>query len=405
MKRDLMFDLASLFSRAALCYVFSVFLCLGRPMDGAAAAVTLLIVLCTAVLFYIFRRLFHNPLAFFAAQLGTAVLAFFVIPAGFTFGFSAGLVFLLADSFYCRLKKSGPGEYAVHWAPAAFLCVLYVVGAAYGMKQFTTVCFYGAVCFLSLYFLQTGLLRTDSFLADNKALSNVPFAKIRSQAGAVLLIFAAAVAAVMAVAPKTVLMSAVTAVQNGVLFLIRLVLGKIDVGKPSEIQQAEQVDLGGVFNAGIFEKSGDISPIWDILDNIVFILVYGAIIIGAIALAVFVYDRVKALFAGGAKDADKDVTERIVPDKVERAFARRGAIARKRAAMNGPAENVKIRKLYRRFVQTALPEGVARSATPGEISEKAGGGDVRAIYEKARYGKEPCGKEDTQRLKTLVKGK
>lgn len=404
MKRDLMFDLASLFSRASLCYVISAFLCLGRPMDGAAAAVTAGLVLCTAVLYYIFRRLFYNPLVFCAAHIGVAAVAFFVIPAGFTFGFAAGLVFLLADSFYCRLKKSGPEEYAVHWALAVFLCVLYIVGAAYGMKQFTTICFYGVVCFLSLYFLQTGLLRTNSFLEDNKELSNVPFVKIRSQAGAVLFVFAAVTAAVMAVVPKTVLMSAVTAVQNGILFLIRMVLGKIDVGKPSEIQQAEQIDLGGVFNAGIFEKSGEISPIWDILDNIVFILVYAAIIIGAIALAVFVYGRVKALFAG-AKETDKDVTERIVPDKVERAFVRRGAKARKKAAISGSAENVKIRKLYRRFVQSALPEGVAQSATPGEISEKAGGGDVQAIYEKARYGKEPCGKEDTERLKALVKGK
>ncbi|MFR8975335.1 MAG: hypothetical protein ACLVG9_05005, partial [Eubacteriales bacterium] len=68
MKRDLMFDLASLFSRASLCYVISAFLCLGRPMDGAAAAVTAGLVLCTAVLFYIFRRLFYNPLVFCAAH-------------------------------------------------------------------------------------------------------------------------------------------------------------------------------------------------------------------------------------------------------------------------------------------------------------------------------------------------
>lgn len=418
MKRDLLFDLSSVLSRTALCYVFSVFLALGKPMDTAMAAWTAGLMLCAAMFFYILRRTVKNAVLFIAANAAAAVLAFFIIPEGFRFGFTAGFVFFLPDSFYCRLRRSGTGEYAIHWAPAVFLCVLYIVGAGYHMQQFTVVCFYGEACFLACYFLQTGLLRTNRFLEDNKDIANVPYHKIRSQAGTVLFAFSALILAVMAVAPKTVLMRVMITVQNGILFVIKKFLGMIDVGKPSEIQEAKQIDLGGVFNNGIFEKSGEISPIWDILDNIVFILVYAAVFVGGVALIVFVYGRIKALFYKPL-DSGVDVTERIVPDKVERIKMRRGKRSQKFA---GPAENVKMRKLYKRYVQSAIPN-VEKSATPGEISRAAAyaatnatvgaapfavkntanAAEIQPLYEKARYSGTACSKEDTEKIKNLIK--
>ncbi len=414
MMRDFVLDLSSLLSRTVLCYVCSLFLQLGRPMDGKTLVWTTALIVCVSILFYVFRRMISNPLLFSAVHITTAVLAFFLIPAGFAFGFSAGLLFLLADSFYCRLKKSRPGEYTVHWSLAVFLCVLYIVGAAYGMKQFNTVCFYGTACYMACYFLQTGLLHTNAFLDDNRGLSNVPVKKIRSQAAAVLFVFSAVVFAVMAVAPKTVLMSAAIAVQNGVLFVVRTLLGFVHVEKPAEIVPAERIDLGSVFSNGIFETDGDISPIWDILDNIVFILVYAAIIIGVVALIMFVYNRIKRLFSA-ENAADNDLTERIVPDRVERMKFRSIRPSRK---LDGPAENVKIRKLYKKYAHAAAQETLSPAVTPGEIAHAAreksvlsaaddtnNAAEIRRLYEKARYSGQVCSNEDIEQLKKLVKGK
>lgn len=401
MKRDLLYDLSSIMSRAAQCYVFSVFLCLGKPMPANIITWTVMLVLCVSVVFYLFRRLINNPILFLLIHLAAACLAFLAIPAGFQFGFACGLVFLLADSFYCRLKKSGPGEYSVHWSLAVFLCVLYILGAAYRLTQFTTVCFYGVACFLGCFFLSTGLSRTNAFLTDNNALSNVPVDQIRSRVGSVLLAFSVLVLAVMVVAPKTVLMSAVIALQNGVLFVIRKLLGLIDVGEPAVMQETEQIDLGGVFNQGIFEKDGAVSPIWDILDNIVFILVYAAIVVGVIALVVYIYGRVKALFSA-IKDVSEDETERIVPDKTERVFFHKKKGGKK---IEGPTENVKIRKLYKRYVLAAMRRDVSPSETPGEIGRQIGGNDIRELYEKARYSDAVCTKEEVEKLKSMVQQK
>lgn len=401
MKRDLLFDCSSVLARTSLAYVFSVFLCLGRPLDTPAIFLTLGIILLTAFVFYLFRRRVNNALLFAALHIFMAVLAFFLLPTDFRFGFAAGLVFLTADSMYCRLRRSGTGEYAIHWAPAAFLCVLYIVAAAYNMQQFTTVCFYGEACFLSFYFLQAGLFRTGAFLDDNdKQLANVPVLKIRTQTGKILLVFAVVVFAVMFVAPKTFFMSGLMAIVNGLLFVLNKALGLIDVGKPGEIQETEQIELGSVFNGGIFEKSGKISPIWDILDNIVFILVYAVIMIGAIALLVFVYGRLKHLF-NRQQDSSNDVMERIVPDKVQRVWFRN---EQKTEKISGPNENVKIRKLYKKYVQAAIKEAAVHALTPGEISKMAGdGGEIQHIYEKARYSGSVCEKADTEQMKNNIK--
>ncbi|MBQ4088195.1 MAG: DUF4129 domain-containing protein [Clostridia bacterium] len=397
-------DAAALVARCALLFTCAVFFLLGYTPTGGETALALAIFSGAAILFYLQRRFLKNIGFFVILHLVPAVAAVYLSPIVFRVPMVAGVVGLLADSFYCRLRNNGSGEYGMHWAPAGLLVLLYIVGASYGMQYFCRICFVGEVCFLAGWFLYTGLSRTHQFLEDSKDMANVPAVNIRRQAGGILTVCTFAVLGIMMLAPKTFLMQLLEWGKQGILYIISKLLGLVHVPKPEEVKEVEQVDMGQVFRGGLFEKEDTRSALWDILDNIVFVIVYAALFCAAVALIVYVVRKMRQLFSEQL-EAETDVTERIVPEKRQSIFVRnrRGV---KKDKMDGSPENVKIRKLYKRFMEAKAGAYLTPATTPKELERAVSAEEeIRKLYEKARYSGNDCTKDEAERMKQQVKKK
>ena len=397
-------DVSAWLARTSFLFACAVFFLLGYTPTAGMTVAAVMIFSGVSIGFYLMRRFIKNVGIFVLLHVAFAVAAVCVSPIVFRVPIAMGMVGLLADSLYCRLRKNGTGEYGMHWAPAGLLVLLYLVGTSYGMQYYCEICFLCVVLFLSGWFLHTGLSRTNQFLEDSKNMANVPAGKIRQQAGGILTVCAFAVYGMMVLAPRTFLMQIVDWIRRGFLYLLGKLLGMVHVPKPSEMKEVEQVDMGKVFRGGLFEKEDTRSALWDILDNIVFVIVYAALFCAAVALIVYVVRKLRELFANQT-EMETDVQERIVPEKRQSIFVRnrRGV---KKDKITGSSENVKIRKLYKRFMEAKAGAYLTPATTPKELERAVSAEEeIRKLYEKARYSGNDCTKDEAERMKQQVKKK
>ncbi len=401
--KHILYDFACLLSRVSLFFVCGFFMTLGKEMPSESVWILVGLYVLTAFVFWIMRKKIRNSALFLGLHIAWMVCLWFVVPNSMKLP-AVGILGLVADSVYCRLRKDGSGEYGMHWAPTALLCLLYALGAAYGMKQFLGICFYGSVLFISGWFLQTGLKRTEQLIADSEGMADVPADKIHTQSGGILAAFAGSVLALMILAPKTFLIRFLEWGRQGILFVIAKLLGMVEIKEPDGKAGESIPNMGSVFRGEMFESNEPVSPAWDILDNIVFILMYIAIFCGICVLTWYVVKKVRELFRMQQQE-ERDVTERIVPEKRERKFFAT-VKARRTAKIEGAAENVKIRKLYKKYMEEHAGKHLKASASPKELEQVTESGElVRMLYEKARYSKETCSKEDMELLKQEIKRK
>ncbi len=402
MRQSGLYDFAAVLTRTALFFACAMFFLLGYTPEAETIWCGIAIFAGAELLFYGMRKKVKSPAVFILLHVLVVTLAWGITPQTLKIAYTVGILALLADSFYCRLRLGGTGEYSIHWGPAGLLVLLYIVGAFYGMTFFCTVCFYATVCFLFGWILQTGLLRTQQFIEDSKDMANLPAKKIRAQAGGILAVFAGGVMAAMIAAPKTVLMQFLEWGRKGVLFLLGKLLGMVHITAPTEIPEVEQTDMGKVFRGGLFAKEDVRLPIWDILDNIVFIIMYTALFCAFAALVIFVVRKLKILFSVQTEQ-ESDITERIVPESVQRFSLRRRNLARN-AAISGAPESVKVRKLYKKYMMTRAERHLRPSVTPKELENAISSPEeVRRLYEKARYSMEGADKQDVERMKSVMK--
>lgn len=403
--KHILYDFACLMSRISLFFVCGCFLTLGNNIPTRNICILVGVYVLTAFAFWIMRKKLRNSALFLGLHLVWIVGLWFLVPNSMKLP-AIGVLGLVADSVYCRLRKNGNGEYGMHWAPAALLCLLYALGAAYGMKQFLGICFYGTVLFITGWFWQTGLKRTAQLITDSEGMADVPADKIYTQSGGILAVFSGSVLALMILAPMTFLIRLLQWGRQGIFFVISKLLGMIEIKEPDGKAAESIPDMGSVFQGGLFEPNEPLSPVWDVLDNIVFILMYIAIFCGICVLTWFVVKKVRELFRMQLQTEETDVTERIVPEKREKNFFA-SVKARRTAKIEGAAENVKIRKLYKKYMEEHTEEKqLTASVTPKELEQLTESGEViRSLYEKARYSGVNCTKEETELLKQEMKRK
>ena len=108
--------------------------------------------------------------------------------------------------------------------------------------------------------------------------------------------------------------------------------------------------------------------------------------------------RVLRQFRGAFHDA-RDTVQYLSREEGEDRIQRSRRVGRLSLLDRSP--NGSIRRLYRKEIRRGLTEAPAPWQSPSEIEADASLSDpeLHALYEKARYGPQPCTPEDLRRLK------
>ena len=246
---------------------------------------------------------------------------------------------------------------------------------------------FSAAVYLLLCLCDRGLRRLDEYLRLNETMYALPKKRIQRIAGGAL-----AVALILSAAlllPAAGRFSGEWTVD----LTQQRISGSVTTSQPEQEEEPQQTA-----GASLAEMFGDSKPLFQI-PPIVSYLLYAVIVAGLALMLLFCVYRLILSFRRSFTDS-RDHVQYLSGDRDdldERSAA--PAVERPRVLDRSP--NAVIRRRYRKQVLRAAKEPPRPVLTPREVEEQSGlsAPVLHALYEKARYGKEPCTAEDVQSLK------
>lgn len=244
-----------------------------------------------------------------------------------------------------------------------------------------------AAVYLLLCLLYHGIGRIDDYLVLNRDMKNLPTKRISRMATAALLAVAAAFGAL--VLPAVL----------GAGF-VRIDLSALERGGGSAPVQVVQGQDAQPSENSLMERLNRENPGWQIPPVILQVL---NILVGAAVLILIGYGvyRIIRNFRGSFT-VQNDMVEFLNPTDSAEPVKR---VRRKRPGVLDFSPNAVVRRRYRKTILRAGKEPPEKWASPRELEQAAGLPDTQenallhGLYEKARYSRSGCTKEETSLLR------
>ncbi len=369
------------------------------------------------VLFYLMRELCGSRLLFFGIHvLAPWLLAAFWgrnLPEKIIFGATAVLLSLL--SVHRRLTRKERGrEVVLPLAAACLFFALYLLDVYQAQGGNVEFLIFLMIGYALLYFLYLYLVHFLHYMDVNRRTTeNIPVERaFASSFGLVLGFLFICAAAICLSADRRAFVWLGEIIRKGLFAALSFLASLLPKGGEAAgeiVQEAQE-------NAGMFMmpmEQGEASPLSRILDGLFFLL-SAAATAAAVAAVLFGFLRlVNAAFgSSGKKTAGR---EKYGGDKIERLARSERAKEQKREllfAAKTPGQAIRRlyfvsmrRKYYRKRdekEEKLLLGGTARECGRILFPEKGSAAyEFSRLYEKARYGQEPCSREDVRRMKRL----
>ena len=259
----------------------------------------------------------------------------------------------------------------------------FLASAVAGLNGLQRLSLVGAVLYLLVCLGFHGLSRVDHYLTLNKDMRNLPVRRIQRIAGA-------AVAAVV-VAGAVLLLPAAFSSSGGVR--IQLPQHTPPRGGQAQLDEARSpVGVNQEQPLNFLDELG--GPSWQIPPAVSY-LFFGLVGLGTLSVVVLGVVHFFRDFSRSYSDS-RDLVQRLTKeDRDQDAVVR---AVRRRPALWDRSPNAAVRRRYRRAVLSAAKEPPQETLTPAEVEAWAGLGEHRLheLYEKARYGPEPCTAEEAK---------
>ena len=291
----------------------------------------------------------------------------------------------------CRLDN-------FHFVMAVLLGLLYVAGWITETARLKTVSCVGGFFFLLLFFLHKNLHAHYQFLTLHRKIDRIPVGQMKRVNAMFIGVFLGVMAIMMAVVPYFHPERLLMPFARLLMLLLGWIAGWFQAGQeelPSVSQ--ERFEWGGMPDVGEYESS------W-----LTVLLNYLEQIIGYAILLVLAWYAIHALLRLLQKilqprEFDDDEKVFLQPQFFSHEIKKEGQ-HREKKLWKDFSYSGRVRKYYKKRVQTRgrKKPKIPVSASPTEIEQIAGLSTekefLHVAYEKARYSREGCQKEDWERL-------
>lgn len=316
------------------------------------------------------------------------------------------LAVLVGDSV-AQLKKSFADGNRLHFGMAViFIFASYAAGYK-ALPVLEQACFVMTAVFMALYFMRTGFYNTQQFIEHNDNGKGTPLRDIKLRSYSLVGGFAASVGALMVAVRYMGGEVIVKHICNALYALgsafARWLIYQLQGEYVANPETGEEADMFGFVKDAFAERQ--VPAFIEIIEKIIRYFFIAAIIIGAIALVVWLVFKLYSIFGEKKSGKTNTASEFISPVKTDR-------VARERLERKSksPVRN-KARRYYKKYVLKHLAnKELSGAKTPSEISKhlgldkNIGDSEIRRIYEKARYSNQECTKDELKALKEYVKG-
>ncbi|WOO35234.1 hypothetical protein R2R35_15700 [Anaerocolumna sp. AGMB13020] len=311
-----------------------------------------------------------------------------------------------------RRKNSSPSLLLV------FLSLI-IINTQLELIYLNTFLFQMTLFFIVLYFINSYLINFEQYFNLQQETSNVPFRQIKAANHTFILFFLGVVIISMISFTSLPLGNVISLLKNGVLSFLRWIFSFIGNSDNNMLPQNEEKPDFALENYEFKEPPAAVSPLMEYIQKILTVLLAFVTIAALLALLSYAVYRLYQAFYRGKRDLLRDNTEFISPFDKKEKLKGNGFHARKKSffLLGNQTYSDKIRKAFCRAVVSNNKESSMPvvSATPLELAEyilkqknleedskKSNAETIAYYYEKARYAKAECDKEDLIHIKKLI---
>lgn len=328
------------------------------------------------------------------------------------------LMIITAMEFYQKLKIVKPAESNTSLLFLIVFFGMYHLSVYIKHPELKQLIFVLAIVYMLLYFINMYLINFNTFFRNHDNMRNVPMGQIKNTNNTLIIFFGSLCLFVMLIFTRLPFYEILSYIGSLLLritkFLFSLLRGE-SIAQPLTFEDSSANEFE------FYPESEDPSPITQFLVNCIENLVKLALIVGIIALFVYVIYKVYHFFYKNKLNYFKDKTEFISPfDKMEN-FKKDSKITPIKRFHNifGQSSNEKIRKHFYKAVisHTNSTYPLTKDLTPSQLAKHAlnEGSDLNSLsglekskqltkyYEKARYSNVECSKEEVQSVKNILK--
>ena len=380
----------------------------------------LLVPVFLPVLFYLMREFCGSRILFFGIHILVPWLYVVLwgrnLPEKVIFGASAAFVSIL--SIHRRLSREGMGgEVIIPIAAAGMFCALYLLDAYQAQGQnaeFLTVLM---ICYALLYFLYLYLMRFLQYMdVNHRTTGNIPMNRAFGTSFGMVVGFLGISAVAICLGADGRLFDMLGGlIRKGLLTALSFLVSLLPRGG----EEAQEIITQTAHNGGgmmmLMEEESGPTFLSKLLDGL-FFLVSAAITAAACGAVILAFVRlVNAAFGGRIKRTAREQAQG--EDRVEKMARPRREREKKSGetvffAARTPQQIM--RRLYyvslrRKYYskrdekeERLIRSGTARECCKGLFRDKERPAEEFArLYERARYGKESCTREDAKQMKRL----
>ncbi|BCJ93473.1 hypothetical protein acsn021_10420 [Anaerocolumna cellulosilytica] len=349
---------------------------------------------------------------------------------------------LLISGFKTRLlEEERPAANASLYLVSIFI-LLYFAAKYFKLPEITSYLFCWLIIYVLLYYINMYLINFEKFFRTHAGLSNVPIQKIKSTNHTLVLFFASLSLGVMVLFQYIPLNKLIILLKEIVLSIIKSILSFLKQFEGAETIPEQNSNDAPIDFSVFIDKEQVPSPFWEFFQKIITGFITFSVFAFVIGLVIFSLYKLYRLFYERKYTFLTDKTEFISPfdQKESLGFPTIKTFLERFRPAYGSAPRERIRKLFFKAVSSSTAyEEIKNSMTPKELSKIALGAQkeytlftnknqgqkkisypngvesltnyakgespqkqLTYYYEKARYGKEACTKEDLQRVKSLL---
>lgn len=313
--------------------------------------------------------------------------------------------FLAAFSYFAA--RAGKRDCWLN-TPVQAMLILYLVIYLWGNYFHRTFLMQYAAFGAGMYFLvcnlYTNWTEMDDFIQSHRSLERLPVKRLGKINGRMMWLQSGVIAAAMFAAPFIGIDEIIRSVGRGIRQLIVWLLKLLPTGHEEEmIEEAVQQPVQQMLPESAGEPSAFLLLVYKILDFIGWMIFIG-IVLGVLWIAVKKIYGMYRQFNDHTEENGDRVEQLIAPPSAEK--KKRLEKQKKESLFWDRSPNGRIRKFYKKRVWRDLKETPEPFWTPTQLEEEVVmSGDEKEkfhfYYEKARYGKESCTKEEMQDMMRL----
>ena len=284
----------------------------------------------------------------------------------------------------------------------AVFVILYIVGTLTHNNLVTTVNYYLGFLYTLLIILYQNGVHLNGYLEYNNSVENIPVRQIRKNNTMIMSVFMAVVILMMIFLPMTGMSNLIVLLGKGLRAALVFILGLFSKESAQEIVEETTApameDMQGGFDGLVDDTPAWLTALYNSL-SLALGVVVGILLFAALITAI--YKLIKKFYRPNFENNDEAVF--LDPLQGSDDMDRSGRFQRPLWLSFDP--NSVIRKQYRKMILKRKKRVDRNSYTPEELEnyvevpEDERRAKLHGLYEKARYSRDGCSREDVQALK------